>query len=203
MDDKERVKDCLVKIDQSSDRLLYIINDILDMSRIESGKFDLNESPTHLFEIIHDVERNVRADLQSKDLKFEIDYSGLTDEEVVCDRERLLQALLRILSNSIKFTKEGGSISMSVKETPLTKSSYAGYEFRIRDNGIGMSDEFLKTVYEPFARESSVSRDIGGMGLGLAITRNSILMHRGAIKVHSILGEGTTFDVRIPLNYIA
>ena len=201
MDDKERVKDCLVKIDQSSDRLLYIINDILDMSRIESGKFDLNESPTHLFEIIHDVERNVRADLQSKDLKFEIDYSGLTDEEVVCDRERLLQALLRILSNSIKFTKEGGSISMSVKETPLTKSSYAGYEFRIRDNGIGMSDEFLKTVYEPFARESSVSRDIGGMGLGLAITKNSVEIMGGQIEIASRLNVGTevtmTFEFKL------
>lgn len=201
LDNRERVRDCLVKIDQSSDRLLSIINDILDMSRIESGKFDLNENPTHLFEIIHEVERDVRSDLQEKDLKFEIDYADINDEEIVCDRERLRQALLKVLSNSIKFTKEGGSVSMSVKETPLSKSSYAAYEFRIRDNGIGMSEEFLKTVYEPFARDAAVSKDIRGMGLGLAITKNSVEIMGGQIEIASRLNVGTevvmTFEFKL------
>ena len=201
VEDCERVKDCLVKIDQSSDRLLSIINDILDMSRIESGKFDLNESPTHLFEIVHEVERDIRNDLQVKDLKFELDCVGINDDEVVCDKERLRQVLLKVLSNSIKFTKEGGSVSMSVKEMPLSKSSYAAYEFRIKDNGIGMSEEFLKTVYEPFTRESTISRDVHGMGLGLAITKNTVEMMGGQIEIASRLNVGTevtmTFEFKL------
>jgi len=201
LQDQERIKDCLVKIDQSSDRLLSIINDILDMSRIESGKFDLNEAPMHLFEVVHEVERDIRNDLQAKDLKFELDCVDINDDEVVCDRERLRQALLKVLSNAIKFTKEGGTVSMSVKETPLTKSSYAAYEFRIKDNGIGMSEEFLKTVYEPFARESTVSRDVRGMGLGLAITKNSVEMMGGQIEIASRLNVGTevtmTFEFKL------
>jgi CheY-like chemotaxis protein len=201
LQDQERIKDCLVKIDQSSDRLLSIINDILDMSRIESGKFDLNEAPMHLFEVVHEVERDIRNDLQAKDLKFELDCVDINDDEVVCDRDRLRQALLKVLSNAIKFTKEGGTVSMSVKETPLTKSSYAAYEFRIKDNGIGMSEEFLKTVYEPFARESTVSRDVRGMGLGLAITKNSVEMMGGQIEIASRLNVGTevtmTFEFKL------
>lgn len=201
LDDRDRVHDCLVKIDQSSDRLLSIINDILDMSRIESGKFDLNETPTHLFEVIHEVERDIRNDLQAKDLKFELDCVDINDDEVVCDKNRLRQALLKVLSNSIKFTREGGSISMSVKETPLTKSSYAAYEFRIKDNGIGMSEEFLKTVYEPFTRELTASKEHRGMGLGLAITKNSVEMMGGQIEIASRLHVGTevvmTFEFKL------
>ena len=199
--DLDRVKDCLVKIDQSSDRLLSIINDILDMSRIESGKFDLNETPTHLFEIIHEVERDIRNDLQVKDLKFEIDYADLKDDEVVCDKNRLHQVLIKVLSNSIKFTREGGFVSMSVKETPLSKSNYAAYEFRIKDNGIGMSEEFLKKVFEPFTKESSSSRENRGMGLGLAITKNSVEMMGGQIEIASRLHVGTevvmTFEFKL------
>ena len=201
LEDRNRVKNCLVKIDHSSDHLLSIINDILDMSRIESGKFDLNETPVHLFEVIHEVEREVRADLQAKDLKFEIDCVDINDDEVVCDKNRLCQALLKVLSNSIKFTKEGGFVSMSVKETPLSKSSYAAYEFRIKDNGIGMSEEFLKTVYEPFVRDSAASKDIHGMGLGLAITKNSVEMMGGQIEIASRLHVGTevvmTFEFKL------
>ena len=201
LDDRERVKDCLVKIDQSSDRLLSIINDILDMSRIESGKFDLNESPTHLFEIIHEVERDVRADLREKDLKFEIDYADINDEEIVCDKDRLRQVLLKVLSNSIKFTKEGGSISMSVKEAPLLKSNYAAYVFCIKDNGIGMSEDFLKTVYEPFTRGVAASSDVRGMGLGLAITKNTVEIMGGQIEIASRLNVGTevtmTFEFKL------
>ncbi len=199
--DQDRVKDCLVKIDQSSDRLLAIINDILDMSRIESGKFDLNETPTHLFEVVHEVERDIRNDLQVKDLKFELDCVDINDDEVVCDKNRLRQVLLKVLSNSIKFTREGGSISMSVKETPLSKSSYAAYEFRIKDNGIGMSEDFLKKVYEPFTRELSASRETRGMGLGLAITKNSVEMMGGQIEIASRLHVGTevvmTFEFKL------
>ena len=199
--DQDRVKDCLVKIDQSSDRLLSIINDILDMSRIESGKFDLNETPTHLFEVVHEVERDIRNDLQVKDLKFELDCVDINDDEVVCDKNRLRQVLLKVLSNSIKFTREGGSISMSVKETPLSKSSYAAYEFRIKDNGIGMSEDFLKKVYEPFTRELSASRETRGMGLGLAITKNSVEMMGGQIEIASRLHVGTevvmTFEFKL------
>lgn len=199
--DVERVKDCLVKIDQSSDRLLSIINDILDMSRIESGKFDLNETQTHLFEVIHEVERDIRNDLQAKDLKFELDCVDINDDEVVCDKIHLRQALLKVLSNSIKFTREGGSISMSVKEMPLSKSNYAAYEFRIKDNGIGMSEDFLKMVYEPFSRETTSSNEHRGMGLGLAITKNTVEMMGGQIEIASRLHVGTevvmTFEFKL------
>ena len=191
MDDKERVKDCLVKIDQSSDRLLSIINDILDMSRIESGKVDVHEAPMRLFEVLHEIERDIRTDLQTKNLKYELDCVDISDEEIVCDRERLKQTLLRILSNSIKFTKEGGQITMSVKETHLSKSSYAAYEFSIRDNGIGMNEEFLKRVYDPFARAASDSDDVRGMGLGLAITKNVVEMMGGQIEIASRPNVGT------------
>ena len=191
MDDKERVKDCLVKIDQSSDRLLSIINDILDMSRIESGKVDVHEAPMRLFEVLHEIERDIRTDLQTKNLKYELDCVDISDEEIVCDRERLKQTLLRILSNSIKFTKEGGQITMSVKETHLSKSSYAAYEFSIRDNGIGMDEEFLKRVYDPFARAASDSDDVRGMGLGLAITKNVVEMMGGQIEIASRPNVGT------------
>jgi len=191
MDDKDRVKDCLVKIDQSSDRLLSIINDILDMSRIESGKVDVHEAPMHLFEVLHEIERDIRTDLQTKNLKYELDCVDISDEEIVCDRERLKQALLRILSNSIKFTKDGGQITMSVKETLLSNSSYAAYEFCIKDNGIGMNEEFLKKVYDPFTREASTSDDIRGMGLGLAITKNVVEMMGGQIEIASRQNVGT------------
>ena len=191
MDDKERVKDCLVKIDQSSDRLLSIINDILDMSRIESGKVDVHEAPMHLFEVLHEIERDIRTDLQTKNLKFELDCVDISDGEIVCDRERLKQALLRILSNSIKYTKDGGRITMSVKETLLSKSSYAAYEFSIKDNGIGMNEEFLKKVYDPFTRGTTDSDDIRGMGLGLAITKNVVEMMGGQIEIASRQNVGT------------
>ena len=189
--DSERIKDCLVKINQSSDYLLSIINDILDMSRIESGKVDIHEVPTHLFEILHEIERDIRTDLQTKNLKFELDCVDISDEEVVCDKERLKQALLRILSNSIKYTKDGGLITMCVKETLLAKSSYAAYEFSIRDNGIGMNEEFLKTIYDPFVRDTSVSKEIRGMGLGLAITKNVVEMMGGQIEIASRKNVGT------------
>ena len=201
LDDKERVKDCLTKIDQSSDFLLSIINDILDMSRIESGKVDIHESPVRLFEILHEIERDIRTDLRSKNLKFELDCVDISDEEVVCDRERLKQALLRILSNSIKYTNEGGQITMSVKETLLSKSNYAAYEFSIRDNGIGMNEDFLKTIYDPFVREASVSKKVRGMGLGLAITKNVVEMMGGQIEIASRKNVGTevtmTFEFKL------
>jgi len=201
LDNRDRVKDCLEKIDQSSDHLLSIINDILEMSRIESGKIDMHESPTHLFEVIHDIERDVHSDLQTKNLKFEMDYSSISDEEVVCDKDRLKQVLMKILSNSIKFTPEGGSITMGVKEIPLLKSSYAAYQFCIKDTGIGMGEEFLKTIFDPFTREASATGESRGMGLGLAITKNSVEMMGGQIEIASRENVGTevtmTFEFRL------
>ena len=202
IDNKQQVQDYLSKIGQSSNHLLSLINDVLDMSRIESGKINLDEKAENLPEIIHTLRDIVQADVHAKQHDFFIDTVNVRDECVVCDKLRLNQALLNILSNSIKYTAMGGTISMRIIEKTVKDNGYATFEFRIKDNGMGMDEEFVKTIFDPFTRvRSSTVSGIQGTGLGMAITKNIIDMMGGRIEINSAPGKGTetvvTFDFKL------
>ena len=201
IDNKAQVQDYLSKIGHSSNHLLSLVNDVLDMSRIESGKVSIDENDEDLSEILHTLRNIVQADINSKNLDFFID-TDVTNQYVVCDKLRLNQALLNIISNSIKYTQAGGMVSIRLRETGLTETGYGMYEFRIKDNGMGMSEEFLKTIFEPFTRvKSSTVSGIQGTGLGMAITKNIIDMMGGKIEIFSEEGKGTetvlNFDFKL------
>ncbi len=200
IDNKERVVDYLGKIEQSSNHLLSLINDILDMSRIESGKVNIEEKPEDLSEILHGLRDIIQADVHSKQLELFIDTVDVTDEHIYCDRLRLNQILLNILSNAMKFTPPGGTVSMRITERAVSRTGYASYEFCIKDTGIGMSPEFVKTIFEPFTRErSSTVSNTQGTGLGMAITKTIVDMMGGTIQVRSEEGKGSEFTVTLDL----
>ena len=200
IDNQERVKDYLTKTLSSSRHLLALINDILDMSRIESGKLHLEETEVNLAEMLHDIKTIVSGQIYAKQLELYMDALDVTDEDVYCDRTRMGQILLNLLSNAIKFTPAGGTVSVRIRQLAGTVRDCAQYEFRVRDNGIGMSPEFAQKIFEPFERErtSTVSR-IQGTGLGMAITRNIVEMMGGTIKVQTEKNRGTEFIICLPL----
>ena len=200
LDDKERVKDYLTKTLASSNHLLSLINDVLDMSRIESGKIHLEEVEVNLSDVLHDLKTIVSGQIHAKQLELYMDAMDVTDEDVSCDKTRLNQILLNLLSNAIKFTPAGGTVSVRVRQLAGQARGCGQYEFRIKDNGIGMSPEFAKRIFEPFERErtSTVSR-IQGTGLGMAITKNIVDMMGGTIEVQTAQGKGSEFIVRLPL----
>ena len=200
LDDKERVKDYLTKTLASSNHLLSLINDVLDMSRIESGKLHLEEVEVNLSDVLHDLKTIVSGQIYAKQLELYMDAMDVTDEDVSCDKTRLNQILLNLLSNAIKFTPAGGTVSVRVRQLVGQVRGCGQYEFRIKDNGIGMSPEFAKRIFEPFERErtSTVSR-IQGTGLGMAITKNIVDMMGGTIEVQTAQGKGSEFIVRVPL----
>ena len=196
IDDKNRVKDYLAKTLASSNHLLSLINDVLDMSRIESGKIHLEEVEVNLSDVLHDLKTIVSGQIFAKQLELYMDVMDVTDEDVYCDKTRLNQILLNLLSNAIKFTPAGGTVSVRVRQLAGKVRGCGQYEFRIKDNGIGMSPEFAKKIFEPFERErtSTVSR-IQGTGLGMAITKNIVDMMGGTIEVQTAQGKGTEFTV--------
>ena len=200
IDDKNRVKDYLSKTLASSNHLLSLINDVLDMSRIESGKIHLEEVEVNLSDVLHDLKTIVSGQIYAKQLEFYMDAMDVTDEDVYCDKTRLNQILLNLLSNAIKFTPAGGTVSVRVRQLAGQVRGCGQYEFRIKDNGIGMSPEFAKKIFEPFERErtSTVSR-IQGTGLGMAITKNIVDMMGGSIEVQTAQGKGSEFIIRVPL----
>ena len=200
LDDQERVKDYLTKTLASSNHLLSLINDVLDMSRIESGKIHLEEVEVNLSDVLHDLKTIVSGQVHAKQLELYMDAMDVTDEDVCCDKTRLNQILLNLLSNAIKFTPAGGTVSVRVRQLAGQARGCGQYEFRIKDNGIGMSPEFAKRIFEPFERErtSTVSR-IQGTGLGMAITKNIVDMMGGTIEVQTAQGKGSEFIVRVPL----
>ena len=196
LDSRETVRNYLDKIMTSSKHLLSLINDVLDMSRIESGKVTIKEEETSLPEIMHDLKTIVQSDIKAKQFEFYIDTLDVTNETIICDKLRLNQVLLNILSNAMKYTKAGGTVSVRIIQTDSDLDAYASYQFRIKDNGIGMSEEFLKHLFEPFEREQTATvSGIQGTGLGLAITKNIIDMMNGTVEVESELGKGTEFIV--------
>ena len=198
IDNKEQVKDYLGKIMTSSQHLLSLINDVLDMSRIESGKVKIEEKAMHLPEVIHDIRTIIQAGITAKQLDFFIDIEDVDNEDIIGDSLRLNQILLNILGNAIKFTPTGGIVSLRVIETHTAPKGYADYEFRVKDNGIGMSEEFQKHIFEAFTREKTATvSGIQGTGLGMAITKNIVDMMNGTIVVNSEEGKGTEFIVSL------
>ena len=196
IDNKQQIRDYLSKIMVSGNHLLSLINDVLDMSRIESGKVKIEEKEASLPEIMHDLKTIVQADVKSKQLEFYIDTLDVTNETIICDKLRLNQVLLNLLSNAMKYNKPGGMVSVRVIQTAEASDGYATYQFNVKDTGIGMSKEFLKHVFEPFEREqTSTVSGIQGTGLGLAITKNIVDMMNGTITVESEVGKGSEFIV--------
>ena len=200
IDDTDRVKDYLGKTLASSNHLLSLINDVLDMSRIESGKIHLEEVEVNLSDVLHDLKTIVSGQIYAKQLELYMDVMDVTDEDVYCDKTRLNQILLNLLSNAIKFTPAGGTVSVRVRQLAGKVRGCGQYEFRIKDNGIGMSQEFAQKIFEPFERErtSTVSR-IQGTGLGMAITKNIVDMMGGTIEVQTAQGKGSEFIICLPL----
>ena len=199
IDNKEKVRDYLGKILSSSNHLLSLINDVLDMSRIESGKIHLEETEVSLSDMLHDLKTIISGHIYAKQLELYMDAMDVTDEDVYCDKTRLNQVLLNLLSNAIKFTPAGGTVSVRLKQFPGTKKGSGLYEIRVKDSGIGMSQEFVQKIFSPFERErtSTVSRT-QGTGLGMAITKNIVDMMGGTIEVQTEQDKGTEFIVCLP-----
>ncbi len=204
IDNKERVKGYLEKIAVSGDHLLSLINDVLDMSRIESGRMHLEETECNLPDVMHEIENMLTTEMQARDLKFHIYMEDVSGGQMICDRLRLNQILLNLLGNAMKFTKPGGRISVRVLEKTGKDEDEAIYEFRVKDTGIGMSEEFQKRLFEPFERErSSTVSGIQGTGLGMTITKNIVEMMGGTISVISEKDVGTEFTVRLPVKKVS
>ena len=200
--DGKKVEDYLSKILSSSKHLLGLINDILDMSRIESGKVVLEEQETDLVTTLQELQSIMEGQAKERKLKLHVDYSNLRDRHVFCDKTRLNQVMFNLLANAVKFTSEGGSIwlTMSQLEPTYEVEDRAIYEIRVKDTGIGIDKKFIKHIFEPFERErtSTVSK-IQGTGLGMAITKNIVDMMGGTIEVESQKGVGTEFIIRLEL----
>ena len=196
IDNREQVLDYLKKISTSSQHLLSLINDVLDMSRIESGKVKIEEKAVHLPDLVHDVRSIIQPNVAAKRLSLFIDTMDIEDEDIITDPLRLNQILLNILSNAIKFTPTGGMISIRIAQKNGAPKGCVCYEFRIKDNGIGMSEEFQKHIFEEFSREeSSTVSGIQGTGLGMSITKNIVDLMGGTIAIASEPGKGSEFIV--------
>ena len=195
-----RVQDYLTKISTSSDHLLSLINDVLDMSRIESGKMTIDETRCNLAEILHGLHAIIQGQVNTKQQRLYVDAIDVEDENVWCDKVRLNQVLLNFLSNAVKFTPEGGTISVLVIQKESARPGYGSYEFRVKDTGIGMSEEFSKKVFEPFERERNATvNGIQGTGLGMSIAKNIVDMMGGTVHVETELGKGTEFVVNVDM----
>lgn len=200
LDDKRLLENYLKKIMTSSNHLLSLINDVLDMSRIESGRIKIEENECNLPTVMHDLRNILQSDVKAKHLNFLFDTLDVRDDDVICDKLRLSQIILNCMSNAIKFTKPGGTVGIKIVQRESTKEGCALYDFIISDTGIGMSDEFQKHVFEPFTREeTSTVSGIQGTGLGMSITKNIVDMMGGSIAVKSVQGQGTEFTISLCL----
>jgi signal transduction histidine kinase/BarA-like signal transduction histidine kinase len=212
MTDSERLKDCLSKIDVSSDHLLNLVNEVLDMSRIESGRITLFEEELDLSELIQNVRVIVENLALSREHTFTVETKGVVHPAVIGDASRIRQIMANLLSNAVKYTPQGGRIRFTVHEVEGTEAEgieveetevggrLGNYVFVIEDNGVGMTAEFLQEIYEPFSRvDDSRTSKIEGTGLGMAIVHNLVRMMKGTIEVESTIGEGTRFIVTLPL----
>ncbi len=204
IDDTALVKDYLRKIATSGDHLLSLINDILDMSRIESGSMKIEEAQVHLPTLLQEIKTIVQPDIEAKQMSFLIDTGEIKNEEILCDKLHFSQVMLNLLSNAVKYTPAAGKIEIHVRQKVSVRPDYACYEFHVKDNGIGMSEEFQKHVFESFTREQTQTvSGIQGSGLGMAITKNILDMMGGTISVHSETNVGTAFIVTLQFKIAA
>lgn len=193
-----QVQDYLKKISTSGKHLLSLINDVLDMSRIESGSVKIEQTEVHLPDVLHDLRSIIQGSIHAKQLELYIDIQDVIHEDIITDRLRLNQVLLNIVGNAIKFTPTGGIINIRVSEKPGLKAETATYEFFIRDNGIGMSKEFQEHIFDSFSRERTATESgIQGTGLGMAIARNIVHLLGGTITLKSAPGKGSEFTVTL------
>ncbi len=200
LDDTDKVKDYLSKILSSSNHLLSLINDVLDMSQIQSGKIQLDETETNLSEMLREIKSTIAEQIHAKQLELYIITRDVTDEDVFCDKKRIKQVLLNLLSNAIKFTPAGGTVSVRLTQIQNAPGGKGLYEIRVKDTGIGMSKEFAQRIFEPFERErTSTASKIQGTGLGMAISKNIIDMMGGTIEVFTEKGKGTEFVIKLAL----
>ncbi len=200
IDNKDKVADCLEKITVSGNYLLSLINDVLDMSKIESGKFRLTEDDLNLCTLIDELSEMVAESAKQKKHKLEVRTHDIIHENIVGDRLRIQQVFVNIVSNSIKYTNDGGHITVDITEKPVGNHGVGCYEFVFRDNGIGMTKEFMKKLFEPFERAEDERVDgQQGTGLGMAITYNLVKMMNGSIRVESEPGKGSCFTVTLYL----
>lgn len=197
---EEKVKLHTRKITASAHHLLNLINDILDMSKIESGKTTLNIGEFSLAEVVNEIETIIRPQAKNRSQSFEISLVKLKNENVMGDKLRINEILINLLSNAVKYTEQEGSIRMKIEQLDYERQNYARYRFTISDNGIGMSEEYQKVIFEPFTRENtSHARHVRGTGLGMAITKELVELMGGTISLTSELGKGTTFTVELEL----
>lgn len=200
IDSRDQVKECLQKVLASSNHLLSLINDILDMSRIESGKMQIHEQECNISELMHNLVNIIQPQVKAKQLELFIDTFEVTNEDVIADPLKLNQIFINLMSNAVKYTPAGGVITFRIIQHTTFKHGYGDYEFIIKDNGIGMSEEFVQHIFEPFERESTTTRSgIQGTGLGMAITKNIVEMMNGTVTVESKVGHGSTFVVNLSL----
>ena len=200
MDDQAQVQDYLAKISTSSTHLLSLINDILDMSRIESGTVKLDEKPLHIPDLLHDLRTMIQGLVNAKNQNLYIDTQDVMHEDVITDRLRLNQVLINIVGNAVKYTQPGGDIIIRLLEKPCSRKHYRTYAFSVKDTGVGMSEEFREHIFESFTREySSTVSGIQGTGLGMAITKNIVDLMGGEITVESEEGKGSLFTVTLNL----
>lgn len=201
IDNPERVKDCLAKITLSSRHLLGLINDVLDMSKIESGKLTLNMNQISLRETMDSIVNIVQPQVKERQQHFDIFIQKVITEEVHCDSVRLNQILINLLSNALKFTPEGGRINVYLQQEPSpVGEDYVRCHFRVKDNGVGMTEEFQKKIFDTFTREEKAQIDkIEGTGLGMAITKAIVDTMKGSIEVQSAPGKGTEFHITLDL----
>ncbi len=193
---REQMEECLNKIKNSGTHLLSLINDILDMSRIESGKMRLEEKPASLSDVIHGLWNILYTEISAKQLDLSVELTDIVNEEIICDKLRLNQVLLNLVSNAVKYTPAGGKISFGITQLKGASEGCARFRFLVEDTGIGMNEQFLKHIFEPFERERNTTMSgIQGTGLGMAITKNIIDMMNGAISINSKQDEGTQVTV--------
>ncbi len=196
LDDREKTEEYLRKILSSGNHMLSLVNDVLDMSRIESGKLNIEEKACSISDIFRDMRNIIQPQMQTKQLNFYMDTIDVIDEDIFCDKLHVNQALLNLLSNAIKFTPNGGTVALTVRQKPGAPAGRGAYEIRVKDTGIGMSKEFIEHIFEPFERErNTTASGIQGTGLGMAITKNIIDTMGGAITVESEQGKGTEFII--------
>ena len=203
LDDRERVEDCLKKISEASSHLLSLINEVLDMNKIESGKVELNEENFNLSELMNTLLAMTKAQLESHRHTLKLDIADVVHENVIGDSHRIQQVFVNLMSNAIKYTPDGGTISLSVAERPTNAHGVACYEFVFEDNGIGMTEEFQKHLFEPFTRANDKkTAAIQGTGLGMTISQSLVRMMGGDIQVKSKPGEGSRFTITIYLKFL-
>lgn len=188
----ERVQAYLDKITASSKHLLSLFNDVLDITRIEDGRVHLEELPQSLGDMMHDIKNIMQDQAAAKEINFLMETAGVVHERIFCDRLRFNQVLLNLISNAVKYTNQGGDVTVTISEVPSSKEGHVSIDFEIRDNGIGMSPEFVDHIFEPFERENNAASNVvQGTGLGMAITKNIIDLMGGDIVINSTQGEGT------------